>query len=221
MDGGRGDGHQDQRGRAGGRAGRGDEREGFLAQGTREALLGIDWLRPDFVNADGAVRLAFHALVIETPTHRIVVDTCVGNDKHRPSHHFWQHRKKPKGKPRSESLRRCQQGQIQNTRAVEHVFAQQKAHTALFIRTIGIKRAQAKITLANLAHNPEIARQAAHLTVYQRTASYTVLARDAPMPFVGGLAACRQLCNRELANGLPSFDRSASVTNDRSDFVAN
>ena len=94
-----------------------DEREGFLAQGTREALLGIDWLRPDFITADGAVRLAFHALVIETPTHRIVVDTCVGNDKHRPSHHFWQHRKKPKGKPRSESLRRCQQGQIQNTRA--------------------------------------------------------------------------------------------------------
>ena len=104
---------------------------------------------------------------------------------------------------------------------VEHVFAQQKAHTALFIRTIGIKRAEAKITLANLAHNPEIARQAAHLTVYQRTASYTVLAGNAPMPFVGGLAACRQLCNRELANGLPSFDRSASVTNDRSDFVAN
>ena len=67
-----------------------DEREGFLAQGTREALLGIDWLQPDFITADGAVRLAFHALVIETPTHRIVVDTCVGNDKHRPSHHFWQ-----------------------------------------------------------------------------------------------------------------------------------
>lgn len=36
---------------------------------------------------------------------------------------------------------------------VEHVFAQQKAKLGLFIRTIGIKRAEAKITLANLAYN--------------------------------------------------------------------
>ena len=36
---------------------------------------------------------------------------------------------------------------------VEHVFAQQKAKMGLFIRTIGIKRAEAKITLANLAYN--------------------------------------------------------------------
>jgi len=36
---------------------------------------------------------------------------------------------------------------------VEHVFAQQKAHMGLFIRTIGLKRAEAKITLANLAYN--------------------------------------------------------------------
>ncbi|MBB3992213.1 hypothetical protein GGR19_003662 [Croceicoccus naphthovorans] len=36
---------------------------------------------------------------------------------------------------------------------VEHVFAQQKAKMGLFIRTIGINRAEAKITLANLAYN--------------------------------------------------------------------
>ena len=36
---------------------------------------------------------------------------------------------------------------------VEHVFAQQKAKMGLFIRTIGIKRAEAKITLTNLAYN--------------------------------------------------------------------
>ena len=35
----------------------------------------------------------------------------------------------------------------------EHVFAQQKAKIGMFIRTIGIKRAEAKITLANLAFN--------------------------------------------------------------------
>jgi hypothetical protein len=36
---------------------------------------------------------------------------------------------------------------------VEHVFAQQKGRYGLFIRTIGLARAEAKMTLANLAHN--------------------------------------------------------------------
>ncbi|MBX9645240.1 MAG: hypothetical protein K2W91_14225 [Novosphingobium sp.] len=36
---------------------------------------------------------------------------------------------------------------------VEHVFAPQKAVMGLFIRTIGIKRAETRITLANLACN--------------------------------------------------------------------
>ena len=36
---------------------------------------------------------------------------------------------------------------------VEHVFARQKDQMGLFIRTIGIKRAEAKITLVNLAYN--------------------------------------------------------------------
>jgi hypothetical protein len=36
---------------------------------------------------------------------------------------------------------------------VEHVFAHQKDRMALFIRTIGIQRAEAKIGLANLAYN--------------------------------------------------------------------
>jgi hypothetical protein len=36
---------------------------------------------------------------------------------------------------------------------VEHIFAHQKAKKGLFIRTIGIARAETKITLANLAFN--------------------------------------------------------------------
>ena len=36
---------------------------------------------------------------------------------------------------------------------VEHVYAQQKAHTGLCILTIGIKRAQTKLIPANLANN--------------------------------------------------------------------
>lgn len=36
---------------------------------------------------------------------------------------------------------------------VEHVFAPEKQHTGLFIRSIGFKRAEAKVRLANLASN--------------------------------------------------------------------
>ena len=36
---------------------------------------------------------------------------------------------------------------------VEHVFAQQKDRMGLFVRTIGLARAEAKIGLANLAYN--------------------------------------------------------------------
>lgn len=36
---------------------------------------------------------------------------------------------------------------------IEHVFARQKDQMALFIRTIGIARAETKITLANLVYN--------------------------------------------------------------------
>ena len=36
---------------------------------------------------------------------------------------------------------------------VEHVFAHQKNRYGLFIRTIGLARAETKLALANLAHN--------------------------------------------------------------------
>ena len=63
------------------------------------------------------------------------------------------HRKKPKGKPMSARTRKANSVKSKVRVFVEHVFAQQKSHMGLFIRTIGIKRAEAKITLANLAYN--------------------------------------------------------------------
>ena len=36
---------------------------------------------------------------------------------------------------------------------VEHVFAQQKARMKLIIRSIGLKRAEATIVMANIAYN--------------------------------------------------------------------
>lgn len=54
-----------------------------VPQATPEALAEIDWLRPHFVNEEGRAVLSIHALLVETPRHRIVVDTCLGNDKQR------------------------------------------------------------------------------------------------------------------------------------------
>ncbi|TWH89487.1 IS5 family transposase [Sphingobium wenxiniae] len=63
------------------------------------------------------------------------------------------HRKKPRGKPMPDHVRRANATKSKIRARVEHVFAQQKAKMGLFIRTIGINRAEAKITLANLAYN--------------------------------------------------------------------
>lgn len=63
------------------------------------------------------------------------------------------HRKKPRGKPMPENIRRGNATKSKVRARVEHVFAHQKAVMSLFIRAIGIKRAEAKITLANLAYN--------------------------------------------------------------------
>lgn len=60
------------------------------------------------------------------------------------------HHKKPPGKPMPETMRRAN-GRRSKVRAhVEHVFAEQKDRMGLFVRTIGLARATAKIGLANL-----------------------------------------------------------------------
>jgi len=53
----------------------------ILPQATPEAVLPIEWLRPDFANERGRLKMSIHALVVETPSRRIIVDTCLGNDK--------------------------------------------------------------------------------------------------------------------------------------------
>src|SRR5262245_36126495 len=52
-----------------------------LPQATREAVLQIPWLAPHFMDADGRLKMSIHALVIEAPGRRMIVDTCLGNDK--------------------------------------------------------------------------------------------------------------------------------------------
>jgi IS5 family transposase len=63
------------------------------------------------------------------------------------------HRRKPKGKSMPQHIARSNAAKSSIRAAVEHVFAHQKNRFGLFIRTIGLRRAEAKLTLANLAYN--------------------------------------------------------------------
>jgi glyoxylase-like metal-dependent hydrolase (beta-lactamase superfamily II) len=53
----------------------------ILPQATYEEILPIGWLQPHFADERGRLKMSIHALVVETPERRIVVDTCLGNDK--------------------------------------------------------------------------------------------------------------------------------------------
>lgn len=53
----------------------------LLPQATREAIQPISWLCPHFADEDGRLKMSIHALLIEVAERRIIVDTCLGNDK--------------------------------------------------------------------------------------------------------------------------------------------
>ena len=55
----------------------------LIAAATPEALREMPWLYPDFVTPEGHLMTSIHALLVEAPALRLVVDTCVGNDKPR------------------------------------------------------------------------------------------------------------------------------------------
>jgi len=63
------------------------------------------------------------------------------------------HRRKPAGKPMPERTAKANARKSSVRAAVEHVFGHQKNRFGLFIRTIGLARAEAKLTLANIAYN--------------------------------------------------------------------
>ena len=55
----------------------------ILPDATCEACKPIEWLEPHFMDAKGNLIMSIHALVIDTGQQRIIVDTCIGNDKQR------------------------------------------------------------------------------------------------------------------------------------------
>jgi glyoxylase-like metal-dependent hydrolase (beta-lactamase superfamily II) len=50
---------------------------------TEEQVRAVGWLHPHYVTPEGALNLSVHAYVVESKGVRIIVDTCVGNDKPR------------------------------------------------------------------------------------------------------------------------------------------
>jgi IS5 family transposase len=63
------------------------------------------------------------------------------------------HFRKPPGKPMPAPRQKANAARSRERSGVEHVFADQKHRMGLFVRTIGIARARAKIGLANIACN--------------------------------------------------------------------
>jgi glyoxylase-like metal-dependent hydrolase (beta-lactamase superfamily II) len=54
-----------------------------------------DWLLPHLTDGNGCLRLSIHSFVVETPTRRIIVDTCLGNDKRNRLVPYWNSRQGP------------------------------------------------------------------------------------------------------------------------------
>jgi glyoxylase-like metal-dependent hydrolase (beta-lactamase superfamily II) len=67
----------------------------LLPQATPEAIKPITWLQPHFADENGRLRMSIHSFVVETPSRRIVVDTCLGNNKENRRIPHWNNREGP------------------------------------------------------------------------------------------------------------------------------
>jgi glyoxylase-like metal-dependent hydrolase (beta-lactamase superfamily II) len=62
---------------------RGGGPESAVPDAFPEAVREIGWLQPHFADETGKMRFSIHALLVDAPGLKLVVDTCVGNDKPR------------------------------------------------------------------------------------------------------------------------------------------
>jgi glyoxylase-like metal-dependent hydrolase (beta-lactamase superfamily II) len=67
----------------------------LLPQATPEVIKPIAWLQPHFADENGRLRMSIHSFIVETPTRRIIVDTCLGNDKQNRRIPHWNDRSGP------------------------------------------------------------------------------------------------------------------------------
>jgi glyoxylase-like metal-dependent hydrolase (beta-lactamase superfamily II) len=56
----------------------------LLPDATADRIQEIGWMVPDYATPEGKVHMTIRALVVESEGRRILVDTCLGNDKQRP-----------------------------------------------------------------------------------------------------------------------------------------
>jgi glyoxylase-like metal-dependent hydrolase (beta-lactamase superfamily II) len=55
--------------------------QGLFPASTREQVKARAWLQPCFADADGQINLSFQCFLIEAGGRRILVDTCIGDNK--------------------------------------------------------------------------------------------------------------------------------------------
>lgn len=65
-----------------------------LPDAVPENLKAITWLAPYFVDPEGEAVAAIQTFIVDSQGRRIMVDTCLGNDKNLPRRR-WAHRKGP------------------------------------------------------------------------------------------------------------------------------
>lgn len=53
----------------------------ILPLAVKEEVQPISWLYPHFADENGRLKMSIHALLVEAPGFRMIVDTCLGNDK--------------------------------------------------------------------------------------------------------------------------------------------
>jgi glyoxylase-like metal-dependent hydrolase (beta-lactamase superfamily II) len=67
----------------------------ILPLAGRDEILQLPWLIPHFATEEGRLKMSIHALVLETPTRRVVIDTGLGNDKQGRGVPVWNNRQSP------------------------------------------------------------------------------------------------------------------------------
>ena len=74
----------------------------ILPLASNEEIQRLPWLFPHFATEEGRLKMSIHALMVETPTRRIVVDTGLGNDKQGRNVPTWNNRTTPDSSSTSE-----------------------------------------------------------------------------------------------------------------------
>lgn len=67
----------------------------LLPQATPDTIKPITWLQPHFADENGRLRMSIHSFIVESQGQRIIVDTCLGNDKQNRRIPHWNDRSGP------------------------------------------------------------------------------------------------------------------------------